>query len=64
MVDGRKFWYEVKNADKVREHAHQIIQNGYRHNDGVIFEHYPPWQILKVTSENIPTSYPDQVTGT
>ena len=62
--DGRIFDYEVESADKVREHASAIITSGYRHNDGKIFEHYPPHRILKVKSRDIPTSYPDTTRGT
>lgn len=64
LDDGRIFKYEVGSSDKVREHAHAIINSGYRHNDGKVFEHYPPHRILKVKSENIPTNYPDIVEGT
>ena len=64
LDDGRIFSYEVESAEKVREHASAIISTGYRHNDGVIFEHYPPHRILKVKSKNIPTKYPDMVQGT
>jgi predicted SnoaL-like aldol condensation-catalyzing enzyme len=64
MDDGRIFKYKLSSADKVREHAAAIIKDGYRHNDGKIFEHYPPHRILKVKSENIPTNYTDTVEGT
>ena len=46
--DGRIFSYNVSTPEKVREHASSIISGGYRHNDGEIFEHYPPHRILKV----------------
>lgn len=62
--DGRIFEYEVGSPDKVREHAAAIIVGGYRHNDGEVFEHYPPHRILKVKSRDIPTDYPDIVKGT
>ena len=62
--DGRVFEYDVASAEKVREHAAAIIKDGYRHNDGDTFEHYPPWRILKVKSANVPTMYPDRVRGT
>lgn len=62
--DGRVFEYEVDSEDKVREHASAIISGGYRHNDGKVFEHYPPHRILKVKSYNIPTMYTDTVRGT
>ena len=62
--DGRIFYYYVDSAEKVREHASAIIMSGYRHNDGKIFEHYPPHRILKIKSQNIPTLYIDNVRGT
>lgn len=64
LDDGRVFEYDVDSHDKVREHASAIIATGYRHNDGEIFEHYPPHRILKVKSSNIPTKYVDTVSGT
>jgi hypothetical protein len=64
LDDGRVFTYEVESAEKVREHSFAIISTGYRHNDGNVFEHYPPHRILKVKSENIPTNYIDKVSGT
>jgi hypothetical protein len=64
LDDGRIFKYNVDSADKVREHASAIISGGYRHNDGKIFEHYPPHRILKIKSSDIPTNYKDEVEGT
>ncbi len=64
LDDGRVFLYDVENEEKVREHASAIISGGYRHNDGKIFEHYPPHRILKVKSEDISTKYPDTTRGT
>lgn len=64
MDDGRVFNYEVANESKVREHSDAIIKTGYRHNDGEVYEHYPPHRILKVKSEKIDTLYPDKTTGT
>jgi hypothetical protein len=66
LDDGRIFEYEVADAAKGREHASAIISGGYRHNPGSEYlEHYPPWRILKVKLVgDIPTSYPDKVTGT
>jgi len=64
LDDGRVFYYSVPSPEKVREHAAAIVNDGYRHNDGVTFEHYGPHRILKVKSQDIPTNYPDQVTGT
>lgn len=62
--DGRIFEYDVDSAEKVREHSYQICQDGYRHNDGNVFEYYPVHRILKIKSYNIPTNYPDRVKGT
>jgi hypothetical protein len=64
LDDGRVFEYEVANEEKVREHASAIIATGYRHNDGEIFEHYPPHRILKVKSSEISTKYLDKTHGT
>jgi len=65
LDDGRVFGYELPSAEKIREHAHAIIQTGYRHNDGLVFEHYPPHRILKVKYYGqIETKYRDDVSGT
>jgi hypothetical protein len=64
MDDGRIFSYEVEDESKVREHADAIIKTGYRHNDGKVFEHYPPHRILKVKSDNISTKHIDHTSGT
>ena len=65
LDDGRVFSYNVDHHGKVREHADAIVKTGYRHNDGCIFEHYPPHRILKVKcDETIPTSYEDKTSGT
>lgn len=64
MDDGRVFHYAVSSAEKVREHVSAIVTTGYRHNDGDVFEHYPPHRILKVKSHKIPTQYIDKVMGT
>ncbi len=64
MIDGRVFYYDVESEDKVREHSHRIVMEGYHHNNGKVFEHYPPHMIIKVKSYNISTLYPDQVRGT
>ncbi len=62
---GVVFEYEVDSPEKVREHAASIIKGGYRHNDGKVFEHYPPHRILKVKCERpIPTRYLDRARGT
>jgi hypothetical protein len=65
LDDGRVYTYDVGNTDKAREHATAIIQGGYRHNDGTVFEHYPPHRILKVKVDAaVPTRYVDSATGT
>lgn len=64
LDDGRVYFYEVSSSDKVREHVSAIIATGYRHNDGSVFEHYPPHRIMKVKSSDIPTGYTDNSTGT
>lgn len=63
--DGRVFTYTVMHEASVREHASAIVADGYRHNDGKIFEHYPTHRILKVKCEQeISTNYPDETEGT
>jgi len=64
LDDGRVFYYYVTSAEKVREHASAIIKGGYRHNNGEVFEHYPPHRLLKVKGYKINTMYPDKVRGT
>lgn len=64
LDDGRVFKYNVESEEKVREHASAIVTGGYRHNDGKVFEHYPPHRILKVKSFNIKTNYIDESDGT
>ena len=64
-MDGRIYTYEIASPLKVIEHASAIIDHGYRHNDGKVFEHYPPHRILKVKCEAaIPTKFPDKTTST
>lgn len=66
LDDGRIFSYDVTDPAKGREHAAAIVTGGYRHNPGTGYlEHYPPHRILKVKLVgDIPTNYPDEVTGT
>jgi len=70
LEDGRIFEYDVNGdspetvAAKAREHCHEIVRKGYRHNDGTVFEYYPPHKIAKVKTHDIPTKYPDRVAGT
>jgi hypothetical protein len=52
MQDGRVFKYEVANGVKAREHAHRIINYGWRNVTDDRMEYYPVHQILKVTFPN------------
>ena len=50
MQDGRLFEYEVDDSVKAREHAHRIVNYGWRNVNGKgIMEYYPVHQVLKVT---------------
>lgn len=49
MQDGRVFQYGVINAVKAREHAHRIINYGWRNIVDGVMEYYPVHQINKVT---------------
>ena len=48
MQDGRTFHYDVKDSPKAREHAHRIINYGWRNIEDGKFCYYPVHQILKV----------------
>ena len=48
MEDGRVFHYDVIDAIKAREHAHRIINYGWRAIEGEEFCYYPVHQVLKV----------------
>ena len=48
MQDGRVFGYHVANAAKAREHAHRIINYGWRNEEEGEMCYYPVHQILKV----------------
>lgn len=50
MDDGRVFEYYIFDPMKGREHAHAIIQSGYRHTPegSSDLEWYPPHRITKV----------------
>ena len=52
MQDGRVFNYEVEDAIKTREHAHRIVNYGWRNVVKRVMEYYPVHQILKVTFSN------------
>ena len=64
MVDGRVFTYTIPTAVKAREHAHRIINYGWRNVTDGIMEYYPVHQILKVTfkdpKDNLGTKYEAQ----
>lgn len=49
MVDGRTFHYKVDDEVKAREHAHRIINHGWRNIVNGIMEYYAIHQVLKVT---------------
>ncbi len=49
MQDGRIFVYEVSNSTKAREHAHRIINYGWRNWEEGRECYYPVHQVLKVT---------------
>ena len=50
LQDGRVDNYDVSDAKKAREHAHRIINYGWRNvNTEGIMEYYPVHQIVKVT---------------
>lgn len=49
MQDGRVFQYDVVNAVKAREHAHRIVNYGWRNIVDGVMEYYPVHQINKVT---------------
>jgi hypothetical protein len=48
MQSGETFTYKVKNVQKARQHAHRIINYGWRNCQDGEMEYYPVHQILKV----------------
>ena len=48
MQDGRVEEYEVEDSIKAREHAHRIINYGWRNSINGMMEYYPVHQVLKV----------------
>lgn len=48
LQDGRIFFYKVANEIKAREHAHRIINYGWRNIEEDRMCYYPIHQILKV----------------
>jgi len=49
MQDGRVFKYNVEDAIKAREHAHRIVNYGWRNVVNGVMEYSPVHQVLKVT---------------
>ena len=49
MQDGRTYSYFVDDAIKAREHAHRIVNYGWRNIEGTKMCYYPIHQVLKVT---------------
>lgn len=48
LNDGRRFEYDVISPEKAREHAHRIINYGWRSDEDGDFVYYPITQINKV----------------
>ena len=48
MQDGRTFTYKVSDAVKAREHAHRIINYGWRNIEDGVMCYYPVHQVIKV----------------
>ena len=49
LQDGRVFKYYVEDSVKAREHAHRIVNYGWRNVVNGVMEYYPIHQVLKVT---------------
>jgi hypothetical protein len=49
MEDGRVFTYNVADRTKAREHAHRIVNYGWRVVVNGIMEYYTTHQVTKVT---------------
>jgi len=65
LKSSQVFEYEIDNPQKGREHAYQIFQTGYRHNDGKEFVWFGPHWIDKIKIVPAPdTNYPDREKGT
>jgi len=60
LIDGRIFEYEVDNSTKAREHAHRIVNHGWRNWEEGRECYYPVWQVLKVT---FPMEQIDEMAG-
>jgi hypothetical protein len=67
LDNGIVYHYKVDTAEAARDHSAAIVKDGYRHNDGNgEYVHYPSHRIskVKVVDGVIPTSYPDESSGT
>ena len=62
MEDGRRFNYKVVDITKAREHAHRIINFGWRTSENDDLAYYPVHQINKVVivggAKNAYVEYP------
>lgn len=62
---GVVYEYQVNNEASAREHADNIVKNGYRSCSGTEITVWPPHRISKVKIiGEVSTSYPDKVSGT
>lgn len=57
MKSGVTFDYEVAGCTKAREHAHKIINSGYRHLVDGRMEYYPVHEISKVAFDMTEKDY-------
>ena len=65
LKSGVTYEYEIADVNKGREHAHKIMTEGYRHNDGKEFVFFGPHWIDKIKIVPPPdTKYPDKESGT
>jgi len=48
LQDGRTRTYQVENCIKAREHAHRIVNYGWRDIENGVMCYYPTHQVLKV----------------
>lgn len=67
MQDGRVFRYKVEDGVKAREHAHRIVNYGWRNVEKGVMCYYPVHQVLKVTfqyeADMLGTKYEAQMQG-
>jgi hypothetical protein len=64
LTNGLVFDYEVASHASGREHADQIIKNGYRSVQDGVMTAWPVHMIFKVKVTEAGTMYPDTVRGT